>query len=82
MKFNFDSSRPFVLIITAIGVKSPNKINQSTIGLTIMPSKNPKRVHSLFIGRRASLFIKVIAKNIKDNVVNAYADIVSAVLKK
>ena len=57
----------------AIGAKSPKKIIPSTIGLTIIPSRNPKRIHSLLSGKRISSLIMVKNKNINDVAPNVYA---------
>ena len=59
----------------AIGVKRTKKIIPSTIGLTIMPSKIPKRIHSLFRGRRASLFTSVTSRNVIAAALNTYAQV-------
>jgi hypothetical protein len=43
----------------AIGMNKPKKMTPKTIGLTIIPSNNPKRMQSLFIGRR-SLDLRIV----------------------
>jgi len=57
----------------AMGVKSPKKIIPSTIGLTKLPSRSPKSIHSLFRGRSASLFTSVISRNINAVATNKFA---------
>tara|TARA_B110000008_G_scaffold31075_1_gene27841 strand:+ start:85 stop:489 length:405 start_codon:yes stop_codon:yes gene_type:complete len=80
--FNLSSSRPNTLITTPYGVTNPKKIIPSTMGLTIIPSKSPNRIHSLFSGKRMSSFTNVITKSANDVAINAYAHVIFAELKK
>tara|TARA_Y100000589_G_C26614043_1_gene411432 strand:+ start:175 stop:507 length:333 start_codon:yes stop_codon:yes gene_type:complete len=63
---------------TAMGVNKPKKIIPSTIGLTIMPSRSPKRIHSLFRGRSASLFTSVTTRKIAAIEKSTYAQFITA----
>ena len=62
----------------AIGVKIPKKIIPRTIGLTIIPRRNPNRIHSLFSGKRMSALTTVHTKSINDVPVDMYAHIMFA----
>ena len=72
MNLSRSSSRPLSRITKAIGIKSPKNIIPSTIGLTIIPSRCPKCIHSLFSGNRISALTAEIIKNDKDDKPNAY----------
>jgi hypothetical protein len=63
-------------------VNNPKKIIPSTIGLTIMPSRTPNFIHSIFNGRRASLFTNVITRNIENAATNVYTNIIFKEYKK
>ena len=72
MNLSRSSSRLLSRITKAIGVKSPKNIIPSTIGLTIIPSRCPKCIHSLLSGNRISALTAEIIKNDKDVKPNAY----------
>tara|TARA_B100000900_G_scaffold400536_1_gene404243 strand:- start:34 stop:237 length:204 start_codon:yes stop_codon:yes gene_type:complete len=56
----------------AIGVNSPKNIKPITIGFTIIPSRIPKFIHSLFSGRSISAFTMVMARKIIEKIINEY----------
>jgi hypothetical protein len=47
-----------------------------------MPSRTPNFIHSIFNGRRASLFTNVITRNIENAATNVYTNIIFKEYKK
>ena len=72
MNLSRSSSRPLSRITKAIGVKSPKNIIPSTIGLTIIPSRCPKCIHSLLSGKSNSDLTAEIIKKVNYVKPNAY----------
>lgn len=73
MNLSRSSSRPQSRITKAIGVKSPKNKTPRIIGLTIMPSKYPNRIHSLLSGNRISDLKMDTIKNVNDANPKVYA---------
>ena len=57
----------------AIGVNRRKNISPSTIGLTIIPSNNPKCIHNLLKGSSTSALTIVVTNNKNDSVAKPYA---------
>jgi hypothetical protein len=82
VNFNLNSSRPNIPIITPYGVTNPKKMMPSTMGLTIIPSKSPNRIHNLFNGIRTWGIVTVINKNNTASIAKACAHKIESMKRK